>query len=74
MYIMYNNTKPFVHNIYYSIKNNTRTQHYNPGFCLPSLKSAWDLVYPRQNIKILDVKEILRNLIGCLEDWETRKD
>ena len=36
----------------------------NPEFCLPSLKIAWDLVY-------LDkIKEILRNLIGCLEDWE----
>ena len=26
----------------------------------------WDLVYPGQN---RDVREILRNLIGCLEDW-----
>ena len=34
----------------------------NLGFCLPSLKSAWDLVYPGQN---RDVREILRDLIGC---------
>ena len=32
---------------------------------LPSLKSAWDLVYLGQNC---DVREILRNVIGCLED------
>ena len=31
-------------------------------FKIPSLKSAWNLVYPRQN---RDVREILRNLIGC---------
>ena len=37
--------------------------HFNPL----SLKSAWDLVYPEQNP---DVREILRNLIGCFEDWE----
>ena len=37
---------------------------------LPYLKSAWDLVYPEQN---RDVREILRNLIGCLEDMGTRK-
>ena len=39
----------------------------NPGFRLPSLKSAWDLVHPGQN---RDVKEILRNLISFLEDWD----
>ena len=43
----------------------------NPGFRLPSLKSAWDLVYPGQNC---DVREILRNLIGCLENWESNND
>ena len=30
------------------------------------LKSDWDLVYIEQN---RDVREILRNLIGCLKDW-----
>ena len=40
-------------------------KYTNPG--LPFLKSAWDLVYPGQND---DVKEILRNLIECLEKWE----
>ena len=39
----------------------------NPGFHLPSLRSAWDLVYLVQN---RDFREILRNLIGRLEDWE----
>ena len=29
-----------------------------------------DLVYPGQN---RDVREILRNLIGCLEDWKLEK-
>ena len=43
----------------------------NPGFRLPSLKSAWDLVYPGKN---RDVREILRNLIGCLEDWKVSKE
>ena len=38
----------------------------NPGFRLPSCKSAWDLVYPRQNG---DVRE---SLIGCLEDWKIK--
>ena len=33
----------------------------NQRFCLPSLKSAWDQVYPLNN---RDVREILRNLIG----------
>ena len=42
----------------------------DPGFRLPSLKSVWDLVYPVQNP---DVKEILRNLIGCLGDWGLEK-
>ena len=42
----------------------------SPGFCLPLLKSAWDLVYPRPN---RDVRDISRNLIGCLEDWELEK-
>ena len=41
------------------------------GFRLPSLKSAWNLVYLGQNG---DVREILRNTIGgCLEDWELEK-
>ena len=42
----------------------------NPGFRLPSLKNGSDLVYPEQN---RDVKEILKNLIGCLEDWKLEK-
>ena len=41
-------------------------QYSNPRFRLPSLKSAWDLVYPELN---RDVREILTNLIGCLEDF-----
>ena len=45
----------------YSTSKNVYT---NPGFCPPSLKSAWDLVYSGQNY---DVREILRNLIGSLE-------
>ena len=36
------------------------------GFCLPSLKSSLDLDNSGQN---RDVREILRNLIGCLKDW-----
>ena len=36
----------------------------NPGFCLPSLKSARDLAYPGQN---RDVRKIFSNLIDCLE-------
>ena len=47
-------------------KKKQRVYHTNPGFCLPSLKSAWDLVY----LGKLNVREILGNLIGCLEDWE----
>ena len=31
---------------------------------------TWDLVYPGQNH---DASEILRNVIGCLEDWELEK-
>ena len=42
----------------------------SPGFSLPLLKSAWDLVYPRPN---REVRDISRNLIGCLEDWELEK-
>ena len=42
----------------------------NPGFYLPSLKKVWDLVHPGKN---RDVRKILRNLIGCLEDWELEK-
>ena len=30
----------------------------------------WDLVYPWQNH---DVREIWRNVIGCLEDWQLEK-
>ena len=37
---------------------------------LPSLKGAWYLVHPGQNC---NVREILRNLIGCFEDWELEK-
>ena len=33
------------------------------------LKSDWDLVYIEQN---RDVREILRNLIGCLKDWRIK--
>ena len=33
-------------------------------------KSAWDSIYLEQN---LDVRENLRNLIGCLENWELEK-
>ena len=36
------------------------TQYNDPGFRLPSLKSVLD--HPGQN---RDVREILRNLIGC---------
>ena len=43
----------------------------NPGFRLPSLKNAWDLVYPRKNC---DIREILRNLIGYLGDLELTKN
>ena len=42
----------------------------NLRFCLPSLKSAWDLVYTGPNH---DVREISRNLIGCLEYRELDK-
>ena len=42
----------------------------NSGFCLSSLKSTWDLIYPEQN---RDVREILRYLTGCLEDWKLEK-
>ena len=45
-------------------------QNTNPRFCLPSLKSAWNLIYPGKN---RDVREILVNLIGCLEDQELEK-
>ena len=45
-------------------------KYTNPGFRLPSVKSAWDLVYSEQN---RDVREISRNLIGCLEDCELEK-
>ena len=38
----------------------------NPGFCLPSLKRK-DGIYPGQN---RDVRKVLRNLIGLLENWE----
>ena len=38
-------------------------------FHLSPLKRAWNIVYPGQN---LDVREIVRNLIGCLEDWELK--
>ena len=31
------------------------------------LKSPWDLFYSEQNC---DVREVFRNLIGCLEGWE----
>ena len=48
----------------------TFAQYTNPGFSLPSLKGAWDLVYPGRNC---DVREILGNLIGCLEDYELKK-
>ena len=37
---------------------------------LPSLKKAKYLVYPGKN---RDVKETLRNPIGCLKDWELEK-
>ena len=40
------------------------------GFPLPFLKSTWDLVYPGQN---RDVREILSNVIDCLDDWELEK-
>ena len=40
------------------------------GFWLASFKSAWDPVYPEQN---RNVREILSNLIGYLEDWELEK-
>ena len=40
------------------------------GFCLPSFKSTWNLLYSRQNH---DVREILRNLIGCFEDWKLKE-
>ena len=40
------------------------------NFRLPFLKSAWNLGYPGENH---DVREMLRNLIGCLEDWELEK-
>ena len=50
---------------------NVRTSPiHQSGFRLPSWKSACDLVYPGQN---RDVREILRNLIGCLEDWKLEK-
>ena len=42
----------------------------NSEFCLPSLKSVWDLVYHKQR---RDVRETLRNLSGGLEDWELEK-
>ena len=47
-------------------------KYTNPGFCQPSSKSAWDLVYPGQK-KNHDVGETLRNSIGCLVDWELEK-
>ena len=40
------------------------------GFCLPSLNSAWDLAYSGRNC---DLRETLRNLIDCWEDWELEK-
>ena len=43
----------------------------NPGFRLPSLKGAWYIVYPEQK---RDVREILRNVISCLEDWKLKKN
>ena len=44
-----------------------KVQYTNLGFGLLSLKSAWDLVFLGKNC---DIREILRNLIGCLKDWE----
>ena len=43
---------------------------HQSGSRLPSLKGAWNLVYPDPN---LDVLEILRNLIGCSGDLELKK-
>ena len=45
-------------------------QFTNPGFCLPTLKSTLNLVY---HVKKSDGREIFRNLIDCLEDWELEK-
>ena len=45
-------------------------QYTNLEIFLSSLKSAWDLIYPGQN---RDVREILSNLIGLLEDWKLEK-
>ena len=45
-------------------------QYTNQGFRLPSLKSAWNLVYIGQN---RDSRENVRNLIGRLEDWGLEK-
>ena len=50
-----------------SSKNLETTQNTNLGVSSAILESAWDLVHPGQN---RDVREILRNLIGCLEYWE----
>ena len=45
-------------------------QSTNPEFCLPSWRSACDLLYHGQN---RDVSEILRNLIGLFRGFETKK-
>ena len=50
--------------------HNIQNTNNTPNQRLPSLKIAWDLVYPGQNN---DFREILRNLIGGLEDWELDK-
>ena len=47
-----------------------KNKYTNLGFCLPSFKSTWNLLYSRQNH---DVREILRNLIGCFEDWKLKE-
>ena len=41
---------------------NPITIYTNPEFCLPSLKSTWDLVHPGKN------RKLEKTWFGCLED------
>ena len=50
--------------------HNIPNTNNTPNQRLPSLKIAWDLVYPGQNH---EAREILRNLIGCSEDLKIEK-
>ena len=51
------------------VREKKKLMHQSEVVSLPSLETNRDLVYPGRN---RDVREILRNLIGCLEDWKLK--